>query len=106
MSDTALDRAHEGFYRRFVVAAAAAVAHFAVLAISLALALAGQMHFTAIIVFFIANALVAASFVPAWRRVAIEHPETVGAAEAEGENRVETAAFNENHPLARDLPRH
>ena len=101
MSDIDFSRAREGFYRRFVVAAAAAVAHVFVLAISLALSLGGQMHGTAIIVFFVGNAAVAASFLPAWRRVALEHPEAVRAVEAEGRE----AAFNENQPLEREPAR-
>ena len=106
MCDINLGHAREGFYRRFVVCAAPGVAHLAVLVISLALALAGQMHATAVILFFLGNAVVAASFLPAWRRVAIEHPEAVRAVEAEGDNRIETTALNENRPLAQGLPRH
>src|SRR4051812_46443500 len=97
MSDVDLVYAREGFYRRFVVAAAATVAHVAILAIALALALEGQMHATAVIVFIVGNAAVAASFVPAWRRVALEHPEAARAVEAEGQ--VQPAALNENRPL-------
>ena len=103
MSDIDLGHAREGFYRHFVVAAAAAVAHFFVLALCLALALVGQMHASAIIVFFVANAVVAASFLPAWRRVALEHPEAVRAVEAEAAGR--TPAFNENRPVEREPTR-